>query len=91
MQPKQNPNGIWKYPNLEDVLKAVRLHTIYQFIGVCQETIAKVIVDWPLFRLCRDGGRRSGSTCYTFWGEQPSLEINVSASQLVDDLGGLLV
>ncbi len=43
---------------------------IDHYIGVRRETIARFIVDWPLFALCRDGGRRKGSTSRTFWWEQ---------------------
>jgi hypothetical protein len=71
MQPTQNPDGMWTYPSLKDVLKAVGLKTINHYIGVCQETIARFIVDRPIFALCRDGGRRKGSTRCRFWWEQP--------------------
>ena len=84
MQPKRNPDGTWKYPNSGEVLKAVGLRTIDHYIGVRRETIAKFIVDRPLFRLCRDGGRKRGSTRRTFWWEQP-LELDDAASQLGDD------
>ncbi len=62
---------MWKYSSSKDVLKAVGLKTIDHYIGVCRETIARFIVDRPLFALCWDGGRRKGSTRRTFWWEQP--------------------
>jgi hypothetical protein len=71
MQPTQNPDRTWTYPSLKDVLKAVGLKMINHYIGVRRETIARFIVDQPLFVLCRDGGRRRGSTHRTFWWEQP--------------------
>jgi hypothetical protein len=71
MQPTRNPDRTWTYPSLKDVLKAVGLKMIAHYIGVCQETIARFIVDRPLFALCRDGGRRRGSKRCTFWWEQP--------------------
>ncbi len=75
MQPTRNPDGTWTFPSSKDVLKAVGLKMIDHYIGVCQETIARFIVDQPLFALCRDGGRRRGSTRCMFWWEQPlSLE-----------------
>lgn len=70
MQPTWNPDGTWKYPSSkDDVLKAEDLKTIGHYIGVCREreTIARFIVDQPLFALCLDGGRRRGSTHCTFW------------------------
>jgi hypothetical protein len=45
MQPTQNPDGTWTYPSSKDVLKAVGLKTINHYIRVCQETIARCIVD----------------------------------------------
>jgi hypothetical protein len=75
MQPTRNPDGTWKYPSSKDVLKAVGLETIDHYIGVRRKTIARFIVDRPLFALCRDGERKRGSKRHTFWWEQPlSLE-----------------
>ncbi len=77
--PTWNLYGTWTYPSLRDVLKAVGLLTIDHYIVVCQETITHIIVERPLFALCRDGERKSGSTHYTFWWEQP-MSINVAES-----------
>ena len=71
MQPTQNLDRTWTFPSSNDVLKAVGLNTINHYIGVCHETIARFIVDRPLFALCRDGERKRGSTHRTFWWEQP--------------------
>jgi hypothetical protein len=71
MQPARNPDGTWTYPNSKEVLKMVRLKTINHYIGVRIETIARFIVDQPLFALCWEGGRRRGSARRTFWWEQP--------------------
>jgi len=71
MQPARNPDGTWTYPNSKDVLKAVGLKTIGEYIGVRRETIARFIVDRPIFALCRVGERRRGSATRTFWWEQP--------------------
>jgi hypothetical protein len=43
--PTRNQDGMWTYPSLRDVLKAVGLQTIGHYIGVCWETIARFIVD----------------------------------------------
>ncbi len=69
--PTRKPDGTWTYPSSRDVLKAVELQTIGHYIGICQETIARFIVDQPLFALCRDGERKRGSVRRTFWWEQP--------------------
>jgi hypothetical protein len=71
MQPTQNTDGTWTYPSSKDVLKAGGLKTINHYIRVCQETIARFIIDQPLFVLCRDGGRRRDSMRCTFWWELP--------------------
>jgi hypothetical protein len=77
--PARNSDGMWMYPSLKDVLKAVGLRMIDHYIGVCWETIARFIVDRPLFTLCRDGERKRGSVRCTFWWEQP-LSINDAES-----------
>jgi hypothetical protein len=64
--PARNPDGMWMYPSSKDVLKAVGLRMINHYIGVCQETIARFIVDQPLFALCQDGERKRGSVHCTF-------------------------
>jgi hypothetical protein len=71
MQPTWDPDGTWTYPSSKDVLKAVELKTIDHYIGVQRETIARFIIDRPLFAPCRDGGRKRGSTRCTSWWEQP--------------------
>jgi hypothetical protein len=68
--PTQNPDGTWTYPSSKDVLKAVGLWTTDHYIGVCWETIARFIVDQPLFVLYREGEKRGSVRC-TFWWEQP--------------------
>ncbi len=77
--PTKNPDGTWTYPSSRDVLKAVGLQTIDHYIGVRRETIARFIVDRPLFALCREGDRKRGSARRTFWWEQP-LSIDVAES-----------
>ena len=71
MQPNRTPDGTWTYPNSQDVLKAVGLKTISEYIAVRRETIARFIVDRPIFALCRDGERKRGSATRIFWWEQP--------------------
>ncbi len=45
MQTAQNPDGTWTYPNSKEVLKAVGLKTIGEYIDVRKETIARFIMD----------------------------------------------
>ncbi len=48
----------------------MRLKTIGKYIDVRKESIARFIVDQPIFALCRDGERRRGLVACTFWWEQ---------------------
>ncbi len=66
-EPTRNLDGTWTFPSSIDVLKAVGLWMIDHYIGVCQETIARFIVNQPLFVLCWDGERKRGSLHHTFW------------------------
>jgi hypothetical protein len=79
MQPKQNLDGMWTYPNSKEKLKAVGLGMIDHYIGFRRETIARFIVDWPLFALCQVGERMRGSMRCTFWWEQ-LLSLDVTES-----------
>ncbi len=47
------------------------MKAIGKYINVRKKTIARFIVDQPIFALCWDGKRRRGSTTRTFWWEQP--------------------
>ncbi len=87
--PAQNPDRTWTYPSMKDVLKAVGLRTIDHYIGVCWETIARFIVDRPLFVLCRDQEKKRESVHHTFWWEQPlSIDNAESLPGDNDDKGG---
>jgi hypothetical protein len=44
-RPEQNEDGSWTYPRLEDVLKAVSLKSIAQYVGVQCQTVANFIVN----------------------------------------------
>ncbi len=62
----------------------VELKTIDQYIGVCWETIARFIVDQPLFALCKDRERKRGSTRCMFLWEQP-LSLDNAGAPLGDE------
>jgi hypothetical protein len=86
MMPVRNPDGMWKYPNSGEVLKAVGLKTVGEYITVRIETIARFIVDRPIFALCRDGERRRGSATCTFWWEQ---SLTLDSSEALPDHEGV--
>ena len=43
--PKKLPDGTWRYPNSEAVLREVGLQTICHYIGVRQQHVANFIVN----------------------------------------------
>jgi len=72
-KPRRNPRtGVWTYPASADVLEEVGLHTIAEYIEVRRQTIAKYIVDRPIFTLCMEEERRRGTSARRqWWWEQP--------------------
>ena len=86
MQPAKNPAGTWQYPNSGEVLKAVGLKTVSEYIAVRNKTIARFIVDRPIFALCRDGERRRGLATRTFWWEQP---LTLDGPEALPDCNGV--
>jgi len=71
MPKRDSSTGVWKYPETEGVLEMAGLHTIEHYIAVRRATIAKYIVDRPIFDMCREGERRRGSSHRQFWWQQP--------------------
>ncbi len=69
--PQKRPDGMWKYPNSENVLQDVGLQSISPYIGIWREHIANFTVNQPIFQLCLEGVRKCGSAHCQFWWEQP--------------------
>jgi hypothetical protein len=89
---KKLPNGTWRYPNSEAVLREVGLQTINHYIGVHWQHVANFIVNQPIFQLCLEGVRKRGSAPHQFWWEQPLdleaaglLASALTADSLTDD------
>ena len=89
---KKLPNGTWRYPNSEAVLREVGLQTIHHYIGVHWQHVANFIVNQPIFQLCLEGVRKRGSAPCQFWWEQPLdleaaglLASALTADSLTDD------
>ena len=70
-KPRRKPDGTWKYPSSEDVLKEVGLYSIGHYVEVRRQTIASFIVTRPIFDYCVEGERLRGSSPRQFWWEQP--------------------
>jgi len=70
-KPRANPDGSWTYPQSALTLEEVALHPIAQYVEVRRQTIAKFIVNRPIFDFCTEGRRKRGSSPRQFWWEQP--------------------
>ena len=72
-KPSRDPlDDTWAYPRTEDVLEECGLHSIAHYIEVRRQTVARYIVDRPIFTFCMEQGRRRGtSACRQWWWEQP--------------------
>jgi len=70
-KPRANPDGSWTYPQSALTLEEVALHPIAQYVEVRRQTIAKFIVNQPIFDFCTEGRRKRGSSPRQFWWEQP--------------------
>ncbi len=87
-RPMKRLDGTWRYPNSEQVLQEVGLHTISHYIGVRRQHVANFIVNRPIFQLCQEGVRKRGSAACQFWWEQPlDLEAAGLAAMAADEEG----
>ena len=68
-KPEWTPKG-WVYPLLKDMLKEAGLHTMEYCIQVRRNTITTYIVHRPIFKACRERGRKRGSRPRQFWWDQ---------------------
>ncbi len=69
-QPGQNGDGSWIYPRSEDMLKAVGLKSIANYVDVRRQTVANFIVNQPIHELCVGAVRKRGSPLQPFWWDQ---------------------
>ena len=69
-RPRREPDGSWTYPSSEDVLKEVGLRNIDHYVEVRRQTIAKFVVNRPVFDFCVNAERLRGSSPRQFWWEQ---------------------
>ena len=82
--PRKGHGGAWEYPSVEASLKEAGLATVEDYVRRRRSTIARWIVDRPIYEACKEGERRRGtSACRQWWWEQPmGLE---SVEELFDD------
>ena len=70
-KPCRNPDRSWTYPATPDVLEEIGLQPIAHYVEVRRQTIAKFIVNWPIFDFCVAGKRKRGTSPRQWWWEQP--------------------
>ena len=76
--------GNWGYPELEEVLVAVGLHTIKHYIDVRRQTGATYIVHRLIFKTCKGTERQRGSASRNFWWDQ-EFNLELARSSCKDD------
>jgi len=67
-KPCRNPDRSWTYPATPDVLEEIGLQPIAHYVEVRRQTIAKFIVNWPIFDFCVAGKRKRGTSPRQWWG-----------------------
>jgi hypothetical protein len=70
-KPCRQPDRSWTYPETSDVMEEVGLHPIAHYVEVRRQTIARFIVNRPIFECCVGGTRRRGTNRHQWWWDQP--------------------
>ena len=70
-KPCRQPDRSWTYPETPDVMEEVGLHPIAHYVEVRRQTIARFIVNRPIFECCVGGTRRRGTNRHQWWWDQP--------------------
>ncbi len=69
-KPKKGPHHEWVYPRSFDALKENRMATILHYINVRRALIFRYVVNWPIYKACREGDWRRGLPLRQWWWEQ---------------------
>ena len=83
-KPQREPNGTWKYPALDEVLEELGLQSILHYVEVRRNTIARFIVNRPIFGFCVGADRLRGSSPRQWWWEQ-SMDLDRARALVLDD------
>jgi len=79
-KPVSNPDRSWTYPATEDVMEETGLRLIAHYVDVRRQTIARFIVNRPIFDCIREGGRRRGTSPCQWWWEQ-SMDLDAASAE----------
>jgi hypothetical protein len=80
-KPKKGLYHKWVYPQSFDTLQECGMATILHYINVRRATIFQYVVDWPIYKACREGERRRGSPLRQWWCRQKMSLDNVDADR----------
>ncbi len=70
-RPERNVDGSWMYPRSKEVLEAVGMKSIANFVDVQRQTGTNFIVNRPIHELCAGAVRKRGSPVRPFWWDLP--------------------
>ncbi len=66
-KPKKGPHHEWVYLRSFNALQECGMDTISHCINIRRATIFRSMVDWPIYKVCRGGERRSGLPLQQWW------------------------
>jgi hypothetical protein len=69
-KPKKGPHHEWVYLRSFDALQECGMATILHYIDVRRATIFQYVVNWPIYKACREGEQRRGLPLQQWWWEQ---------------------
>ena len=79
-KPRRNPDRSWTYPATEDVMEEVGLYPAAHYVEVRRQTIARFIVNRPIYGFCEGSERRRGTSPRQWWWEQP-MDLDVARAE----------
>ena len=76
-KPCRKPDGSWVHPPIEDAYRVTGLLPLSEYVARRRRTIATYIKERPVYHLCQQSNRMSGTPTRTlFWWEQPDLGVD---------------
>ena len=79
-KPRRYPHQFWSYPGTQDVMKEIGMYLSAHYMEVRRQTIARFIVNRPIFCFCEDSEQRRGTSFHQCWYEQP-MDLDVARTE----------
>ena len=79
-KPRRNPDRSWTYPATEDVMEEAGLYPAAHYVDVRRQTIARFIVNRPIYGFCEGSERQRGTSPRQWWWEQP-MDLDVARAE----------